>query len=338
MKRDDIMKSFGITSSVKSARRTRWLATAAILASVLATGFASAQDKFPSKTIEVVTHAGAGGGTDITTRMMLLRARRAMKTDLVVVSKRGGGGAVAMNYINSRKRDGYTIMTITPTHLLTIARGKSPLKLDDLVGLARATDDPQILMVKASGGFKSIKDLIAAGKKRAIKVGGTQVGTIDQITTFTFSKLAGIKNPNYIPYKGGGGIVTALIGGDIEVGVLNLSEAESQIKSGEIRALVVMAKKRMKPLPDVPTTVEIGIDAVFSTLRGFVTLKGVPEDRLKILEAGILKSMRHKVYLGYLETAGLGPDSIAGSKEWNAQIQQLYKDGVVALKELGMLK
>ena len=75
------MKSFGITTSVKLARRTCWLATAAILASVLATGFASAQDKFPSKTIEVVTHAGAGGGTDITTRMTLLCARGACTTD-----------------------------------------------------------------------------------------------------------------------------------------------------------------------------------------------------------------------------------------------------------------
>jgi hypothetical protein len=64
----------------------------------------------------------------------------------------------------------------------------------------------------------------------------------------------------------------------------------------------------------------------------------VPADRLKVLENGLTKAMRHKVYSGYLETVGLGPDSIVGSKDWNAQIQQLYKDGVVALKDLGMLK
>ena len=92
--------------------------------------------------------------------MALLRTRRVLKTDMVVVSKRGGGGAKAMNYINSRPRDGYTIMTITPTHLLTIARGKSPLKLDDLVGLARATDDPQLLMVRGDSKFKTIQELL----------------------------------------------------------------------------------------------------------------------------------------------------------------------------------
>jgi tripartite-type tricarboxylate transporter receptor subunit TctC len=311
------------------------------VSAALILGFSSSvafAQEFPSKTIEVVTHAGAGGGTDVTTRMMMLRARRVFKQDMVVVSKKGGGGAVAMNYINGRPRNGYTIMTITPTHLLTIARGKSPLKVDDLVGIARATDDPQLLMVRTDSPLKTIQDLLAEGKKRPIKVGGTQVGAIDQITAFTFAKRAGLKQPSYIPYKGGGAIVTSVIRGDVEVGVLNLSEAESQISAGQIRPLVVMAKKRMKPLPDVPTTVELGIDAVFSTVRGFVTLKGVPEDRLKTLEKGTLKAMNHKVYQGYLETAGLTPDSIVGSKEWNAQIQQLYKDGIEALKDFGMLK
>lgn len=330
-----LLKSFTNRSNL---RRCLSFSAAGLLSLCLGMGLAQAEEKFPSKTVEVVTHAGAGGGTDVTTRMMLLRSRRNLKTDMVVVSKRGGGGATAMNYINSRPRDGYTIMTITPTHLLTIARGKSPLKLEDLVGIARATDDPQLLMVKASSPFKTIQDLLAEAKKSSIKMGGTQVGAIDQITAFTFAKKAKIKNPNYIPFKGGGDIVTSLIGGDIQVGVLNLSEAEAQISAGEIRPLVVLAKKRMKPLPDVPTSVELGIDAVFSTVRGFVTLKGVPEDRLATLEKAIVKAMKHKVYMGYLETAGLGADSIVGAKEWNTQIQQLYKDGVVALKDLGMLK
>lgn len=323
-----------MTSSFKT---TCFLGTAAV-ALGLAFGPAQAAEKFPSKTIEVVTHAGAGGGTDVTTRMMMLRARSELKTDLVVVSKSGGGGAKAMNYINSRPRDGYTIMTITPSHLLTIARGKSPLKLDDLVGLARATDDPQLLMVKGASPLKSLEDLLAAGKQRNLKFGGTQVGGIDQITAFTFAKRAGIKSPNYIPYKGGGNIVTSLIGGDIEVGVLNLSEAESQISAGEIRVLVVLAKKRMKPLPNVPTSVEKGINATFSTVRGFVTLKGVPQANVNMLEAKIVKAMKHKVYMGYLETSGLGADSIVGAKEWDEQIHELYTDGVAALKDLGMLK
>ncbi len=82
----------------------------------------------------------------------------------------------------------------------------------------------------------------------------------------------------------------------------------------------------------------IGIDAVFSTVRGFVVLKGTPPDRIKALEKGILKAMKHTVYQGFLKSVGLGPDSVAGSKEWNAQIKSLYKDGETTLKEMGMIK
>ena len=62
---------------------------------------AIAADKFPSKTIEVITHAGAGGGTDVNSRMMMLRGRRVLKADMVVVNKRGGNGAAAMNYFKT---------------------------------------------------------------------------------------------------------------------------------------------------------------------------------------------------------------------------------------------
>ncbi|MEC7243036.1 MAG: tripartite tricarboxylate transporter substrate binding protein, partial [Pseudomonadota bacterium] len=63
--------------------------------------------------IEVITHAGAGGGTDVNARMMMIRTRRALKQDMVVVNKRGGGGAAAMNYFKSRPADGNTILMFT---------------------------------------------------------------------------------------------------------------------------------------------------------------------------------------------------------------------------------
>ncbi len=317
--------------------RTLLFALAGALAVALLVSPGMAQEKFPSQAIEVVTHAGPGGGTDITTRMMMLRGRRQLKVDMVVVNRRGGAGAVAMNYIAGRPRDGYTIMTITPTHLLTIARGKSPLKIDDLVGIARATDDPQIIMVRADSPYKTIDDFLKASKKKSHKWGITQIGGIDHITSFTFAKKTGIKL-DVVPFKGGGDIVINLMGGNVDVGLLNLSEAEAQVSAGEIRPLMVLAKKRMKPLPDVPTSVERGIDAVFSTVRGFVALKGVPEDRLQVLEKNVLKAMEHKVYQGYLQGAGLTPESVVGRKEWEAQFQQLYKDGIESLRELGMLK
>ena len=94
----------------------RLLMTSAI-AVVSAVALSSAATHAADKpAIEVITHAGAGGGTDVNSRMMMLRSRRTLKQDMVVVNKRGGGGAAAMNYFMSRPADGNTILTFTVGH------------------------------------------------------------------------------------------------------------------------------------------------------------------------------------------------------------------------------
>jgi len=86
---------------------------------------AMASDGFPSKTTEIVTHAGAGGGTDETSRMMMLRARRELNQDIVVVNKHEGNGAMAMDYFMERLADGHTILVFTIDHAISMAKGKS---------------------------------------------------------------------------------------------------------------------------------------------------------------------------------------------------------------------
>jgi tripartite-type tricarboxylate transporter receptor subunit TctC len=89
---------------------------------MVAVDVASADDK---PAIEVITHAGAGGGTDVNSRMMMIRTRRALKQDMVVVNKRGGGGAASMNYFKSRPADGNSILTFTVGHAISMAMGKT---------------------------------------------------------------------------------------------------------------------------------------------------------------------------------------------------------------------
>ena len=138
-------------------------ACAATVASVA--GNLRAQEKFPSRPIEVVTHAGVGGGTDITARMMMVEAPGKLGTELVVVNRVGGSGAAALAYAATRPRDGHTILLITQTHLLTILRSKAPpVAYEEIVALARATEDPQILMVGAKSPYKSAKEFLDASK------------------------------------------------------------------------------------------------------------------------------------------------------------------------------
>src|ERR671912_3016137 len=154
---------------------------------------ANAQDKFPSKPIEVVTHSGVGGGTDITARMMMVHAPGVFKTEFVVVNRTGGSGAAAMDYLLDRPKDGHTIALITQTHLLTILRSKGKYKYEDLVPLARATDDPQILAVGKGSPFKTAQDLLSAGKGKALKYGTSLVGGVDHIAVVSIARTAGMQ-------------------------------------------------------------------------------------------------------------------------------------------------
>lgn len=304
----------------------------------LLTASAAGAEEFPTQPIEVVTHASAGGGTDTTARTMLIRARRTLKSDAFVQIKKGGGGAVAMSYVRGKPADGHTLMAITPTHLITMARGRSPLKIDDIRGVARSTDDPIIVVVHKDTGITSIKQLVEESAKKPIKWGGTQAGGIDHIAAITFAKAAKAKL-GYVPFNGGGAIITNLMGGNIQAAGLNYGEGVDGFTSGDFVPLAVMAPQRLKALPDVPTLEEVGVSGVnFSTVRGVVVLAKTPDDRVAMLESGLLKAMQHGTFQAYLNGIGLDGTSISGSAEWDAQIRKMYASMVTTLTDLGLRK
>jgi len=290
--------------------------------------------------IEVVTHAGAGGGTDVNSRMMMLRSRRTLKQDMVVVNKRGGGGAAAMNYLNPRPADGNTILTFTVGHAISMAAGKTKLTVDDMAPLARGTNDPQILMVNCkTSAYKTPEEFVAGMKGGdSPKFGGTQTGTIDHITAFLWAKRLGVPMPTYIPFKGGGELATQLVAGSVDVGILNLSEAAAPVEAGDICPLVILAENGMDPIPDAKTSGALGIDLILSTTRGFVTHSGVDEARRAEMEAGIMKAMDHSMYQAYLANSGLDSSSPQASEAWGKQIKSMVGEFGPAMKEMGLIK
>jgi len=316
-------------------RRLLGFAGGAVAFSVLP---ARAQEKFPSKPIEVVTHAGVGGGTDITARMMMVHAPGVFKTEFVVVNRVGGSGAAAMQYMMEKPRDGHVIALITQTHLLTILRSKGKFKYEELVPLARATDDPQILAVGKGSPYKSAKDLIGAAKGKALKYGTSLVGGVDHIAVVSIARSAGMQQPTIVPFRGGGDVVINLVGGNIDCALVNYAEAESQFKAGDLRPLAIFADKPIGALPNVPTGKDIGVPGNYSTVRGFVTLRGVPEGNLKALEEGLVKAMQGQMFQTYLQSSGQSMDSVVGAGPWKAQLDEFMVEGKKTLETLGLLK
>lgn len=323
----------------KQMKLSKLRLTAVAMASVFAlTGTATLAEDKPA--IEVVTHAGAGGGTDVNSRMMMLRSRRTLKQDMVVVNKRGGGGAAAMNYFMSRPADGNTILTFTVGHAITMAAGKTKLTVEDMAPIARGTNDPQILMVNCkTTKYKTPEEFVEgmkAGDK--LKFGGTQSGTIDHITVYLWAKRLGVPMPNYLPFKGGGELATQLVAGAVDVGTLNLSEAAAPVEAGDICPLVILAENGMDPIPDAKTSGELGIDLILSTTRGFVTHAGVDEARRAELEEGMMAAMDHSMYQAYLANSGLDATSPQGSEAWGKQVASMVNEFGPALKEMGLIE
>lgn len=309
----------------------------AVAAAFALTVSAAGAQEYPSKTIEVVTHAGNGGGTDVTTRMMMLRARRELGTDMVVVNKRGGGGTAAMDYYLDLPADGYTILTFTIGHAAELAKGKTKMTLDDIRPIARGTDDPQILMVRC-GAYADAADFVAKQKEAPITYGTTHVGNIDDVSAFMFTTKGGMMTPKILPFDGGGELATQLVAGAVDAAVLNLAEAGSQIEAGDICPIVVLAPERMSALPDVSTAEEMGIPVSFSTVRGFVVHKDTPDEIAMKIEEALMKAMQHTVYQGFLTSVGLDSTSVASSDAWGAQIETMVTDMQAALKELGFIE
>jgi putative tricarboxylic transport membrane protein len=325
-----------MNSCFKIARRGFMLVVAS--AALTLSGPAGAQDKFPDKPIQVVIHSSYGGGTDVTARMMMIRSRRILEVDMAVIAKRGGSGAAAHEYAMGKPRDGYTILALTQSHLYTIARGKSPLTIDDVVGVARAMDDPTLITVAADGPYKTLEDLVAASKDKPLNWGVAQIGGTEHIGLAQLAKAAGMKF-KVIPFGSGSQMIQALMSNSIVATLPNVSEGGQQVKDGIFRALAVMAEKRLPDYPDVPTTFELGYKVKTSTTRGYWVLKGTPQDRIEILSAALVKAMKHKVFANYLKSAGLNPeDSVAGHEVWDKHIKEEYAKAVEALTELDLIK
>ena len=310
----------------------------ALISLSLLFGFSANADEYPNKPIEIVIHAKYGGGTDTTARMASIRSRRILKTDIRIVSKRGGAGAKAQNYVLTRPADGYTVMALTQTHLYTMARGKSNMKIDDIVGVARAMDDPTFITVSGKGKFNTLEELVAASKKAPLNWGVAQIGGTEHIGLAQFAKEAGIKF-KVVPFGSGAQMVQALMAGKIDATLPNVSEAANQVADGSFKALAVMAEDRLKDYPNVPTTFEKGIKAKCSTTRGYAVLASTPQPIIDQISKAMVKAMKHDVFASYLAGAGLTVEgSVAGTKVWDKQLKAEYKVAASALKELGLIK
>jgi len=311
------------------------------LASMMNTSFA-AEETYATKgcdPVQVVIHASYGGGTDTTARMMSIRTRRYLNADIQVVGKRGGSGAKAQNYTLTKPKDGCTIMALTESHLYTLARKKSDMKIDDIVGVARAMEEPTFIVVNSKNKeLSTIKKLIKRSKTKPILTAIANVGGTEHIGMYTYSKAAGVPF-KAVSFGSGAQSLQALASGKVEASLLNPSEAAALIDAKKVKAILLLHDKKLADYPKVPTSYSMGHEVKVVTTRGYAVLKGTPQKIIDAISTAMVKAMKHETFANYLKGASLDPStSPAGTEVWDKQLKANYVKAEAALKGLGLIK
>ena len=267
---------------------------------------ALAQDAYPSKPITLVVPFPPGGVADIVARPFAEALSRTLNTPLVIDNKPGAGGGIGMGYVAKSRPDGYTLLlalssiAILPTS--DTVSGRAPMyQLDQLTPLARLTADPTVLAVRADSPWKTLDDFITDAKKRP---GGIAYGSSGNYGTMhvpmeMFAGAAGIKLL-HVPYTGAGPAVIGLLSGNIEAVASGPSTVIQHVKAGKLRVLASWGDKRLASLPEVPTFVELGYDAVFFQWSGLFAPAGTPEPVLTRLAAAAKVAAADPRFVGAL--------------------------------------
>ncbi|MEI8035213.1 MAG: tripartite tricarboxylate transporter substrate-binding protein [Betaproteobacteria bacterium] len=230
-----------------------------ILSFVASQGFA----QYPLKTIRFVVTAAAGSGPDLTARIVAQKLNVAWGQPVVIENRGGAGGAIAAELVAKSAPDGYTlIMASAGSHSVSPALyphlSWDPIR--DFVPITIVSVAPNILIVHPSLPVKSVRDLLALARLRPgeLSFGSGGSGSSAHLSGELFRMLAKVRMV-HIPFKGAPSAALGVIGGQVELALLNLPPTLPLIKSGRLKALAVSTATRSEALPQLPTIAEDGL-------------------------------------------------------------------------------
>ena len=266
-----------------------------------------------------------GGSTDLIARALADPASDDLGTAVTVENKPGANGALAAKELAGRKPDGHTLMIyngslayITP---LAVPADEA-VDIADYEIVTGISQDDYVLVSAPSAGLKTVDDLKNAG--RPITYGTTGVGTGSQLSQALLFAQTGIE-ATAVPFDGGSPTLTAVLGGQVDVGAIQLGEAVEQIEAGELTPIVTFAEKRPSYLPDTPTAVEEGYDVPVQQSRAVFAPKGTPADVLDRLRTSFQKAFGTADYKKFNQDNQLTPNEVGGDElrdQWTANLDK----------------
>ena len=282
---------------------------AALLPCLLGSAAIHAAEAWPSKPIRFVVPFAAGGGADFTGRLYGRYLADAWGGSVLVENRPGAGSNIGTQFVAQAPADGYTVLVTSTAFAINPAlyanAGYDPIKGFEAV--VNAGYSPTILFVHPSMPAKTVKELLALGRSRPLSYASAGVGTVPFLTVEYLFNLVSKADITHVPYGGAGPALQAVLGGHVPVGVATYATPglNDRFEAGKLRPLAVMAAKRTKERPEVPTASEAGFPGyVDSTWQGVFVPAGTPPAIVERLNAGFNEAMKSSVVSEALNRIG----------------------------------
>ena len=269
---------------------------------------------YPQKPITLIVPYTAGGGVDSIARIIVPLLSERLGQKVVIENKPGVSGIVGAQYVAKANPDGYTLLagnttTNATNYYLTKSSGYHPLK--DFVPLSLWDRGPTVLVVPANSRFQTVSDVIKELKTNSgtLNYGSSGLGSAHHLSAEVFMHLTGTKM-QHVPYKGGPGVMTDLIGGQLDLAFEVVPVASPYIKSGKLRALGISSKTEIPALPGVKPIADIAVPGFqMETWQGAFAPAGTPKDIIQILNKNLIAILNDKSNEAKIEEQGATVDT-----------------------------
>ena len=317
-------------------RRDTFLQSLAALAATGALPFAAGA----ATNLKMMIPANPGGGWDSTGRALGKALQEAGAGSVTYENKGGAAGALGLaQFVNASKGDPNALLVMGAVMLGGIITGKPPVSLTQATPLARLTSEYNVFVVPAESPFKTMKDVVEQLKKDpgSVKWGGGSRGSTEHIAAAMLAREVGVDAAkiNYVPFRGGGEAVAAILGNNVSVGGSGYSEFQQYIDAGKMRPIAVTSAQRLKGI-NVPTMREQGYTVEIGNWRGVYGAPGISDAQRKTLTELIVKATKTKAWAEAMEKGNWTPALLTG-KAFDDFVDREFASLRATMVKAGML-
>lgn len=285
---------------------------------------------YPARPIRLILPQSPGASQDVITRIVANKMSELLGQQVVIDNRAGAGGVIALELGAHAIPDGYTLVGGASSSFIVTKFTYHKLPFDslkDFLPISMIVNADALLVVHPSVTAKSVKELIAFARSQPnrLNMASAGIGSSSHLAGIMFVSMAGIES-THVPYKGGGPMAGAVVGGEAQWAVSPAAAFAGHVKAGRVRALAVAGRSRSALMPDLPTIDESGVPGYdFSSWNGIFAPRGTARAVITMLHATIQKALAAQDVKDLYAAQGLVPLGSASPEEFGKLVREDFE-------------